>query len=300
MAARPSEFGVRIGITLAHAAAYVLSRFGLGALRVLGAAVGSLASLGKTRAARATRVNIELVYGDRDPTWRRLLARQSLVQTAMTLFEAAALWTWPRQRLAKLTKSVEGEELLRGRAPGRGAIVVITHFGNWEYLGFYLNTVEPLTPLYQRPGSPAVDEALTAARGRLGSDSVAASVPGLRHLVRTLSNGGLVAILPDQVPSPDSGVVAPFFGRPALTMSLLSKLLQRTRADVVIGTARRVRGGFAIRIEALDDAVHDPDPVVSAGAINAAVEVVAGRDPAQYQWEYKRYRLPGGPDIYKR
>lgn len=109
-----------------------------------------------------------------------------------------------------------------------------------------------------------------------------------------------MAILPDQVPSADSSVVVPFFGRTAITMSLVSKLLRRVDADVVIGTATRVRGGFTIRLEAVADAVRDPDPAVGARVINAAIETIVARDPAQYQWEYKRFRLPDEPDIYQR
>lgn len=296
---RRSEVGVRIGIASARMAAGMLSRLGIGAMRAMGTGGGALASCLNGRAAHVTRVNVDRVYAHKDPAWRRRLVRQSLQQTAMTLFEAAALWTWPLPRLAKLLKSSEGEDLLRNRAPGRGAVVLIPHFGNWEFLGYHLNTIEPLTPLYQRRRSQAVDEALSVARNRLGSRSAGGSVSGLRNLVKALRSGGMVAILPDQVPSPDSGLVVPFFGLPALTMSLVSKLLQRSDIEIVVGTATRVRGGFSIRIEAIDDAVRNADPLVSARTINAAIETVVARDRAQYQWEYKRYRLPDEPDIYK-
>ena len=134
------------------------------------------------------------------------------------------------------------------------------HLGNWEYLGYYLNTVAPLAPLYERPKSAIVDAALRNARERLGHDSAPDSVSGLRQLVKVLREGGMVAILPDQVPIVGSGVAAPFFGRDAFTMTLVAKLLQRVDADVVFGNATRVEGGFAIRIESIDDAIRDPDP----------------------------------------
>ena len=293
-----TELGVRLGIVLARSLAWAIACFGLGPLRCLGAVAGVLISLGNSREAKVTRVNVRLVYGDKDRAWRRRLVRASLQHTSMTLMEATALWTWPLARLAKLQKGVEGEELLTRRRRGRGAIVLVPRFGNWEFLGYYLNTLETLTPLYQRRRSEAVDQALAAARDRLGSRSAPDSVAGLRQLVKTLRAGGLLAILPDQVPSADSAVAAPFFGRPALTMSLVSKLLQRTDADIVVGTATRVPGGFGIRLEAIDDAVRHPDPAVGARTINAAIEAVVARDPAQYQWEYKRFRLPDEPGIY--
>lgn len=297
MAGRRSGIGVRFGILAAHGAAWVLSRFGLGALRWLGAVAGWLISLGNSRAARVTRINVDLVYANKDAAWRSRLVRRSLAQTGMTLFEAAAMWTWPVPRLAGLA---DGQDLLVRRAASRGAVVLIPHFGNWEYLGYRLNDHETLTALYERPRNEAVDRALTSARGRLGSRCAPNTVAGLRQLVKTLRSGGLVAILPDQVPAADSSVPAPLFGRPALTMSLVSKLLQRLDAEIVIGTATRVPGGFSIRLEPMDEAVRSADPAVSARAINAAIETIVARDPAQYQWEYKRFRLPDQPDVYKR
>lgn len=297
MAGRSSEVAVRLGILAARGVAWALSRFGLRPLRWLGAVAGWLISLGNSRAARVTRVNIDLVYPNKDPAWRRRLVRRSLAETGMTLFEAAAMWTWPVHRLAALA---DGQDLLVRRAAGRGAIVLIPHFGNWEYLGYRLNDHETLTALYQPPRNEAVDRALTSARGRLGSRCAPNSVAGLRQLVKTLRSGGLVAILPDQVPGADSSVAASLFGRPALTMSLVSKLLQRVDSEIVIGTATRVPGGFSIHLEPMDEAVRSADPAVSARAINAAIETIVARDPAQYQWEYKRFRLPDEADIYKR
>ena len=37
--------------------------------------------------------------------------------------------------------------------------------------------------------------------------------------------------------------------------------------------------------------IADPDPVAAVTVLNQAVERIARRDPAQYQWTYKRYTL---------
>ena len=46
---------------------------------------------------------------------------------------------------------------------------------------------------------------------------------------------------------------------------------------------------FALRFEPV------PDAAEGVAALNAAVERVARRDPAQYQWTYKRWSIPA-PD----
>ncbi len=293
------ELVARSGLVAARAACTLLSPLSIDALRRLGGLAGDLAYRHNGRGVRTTRINMGIVYPQRDAAWRERTTRESIRQTAMTAAEAVALWTWPLPRLATLTRHVEGEALLRDRPPGQGALLLAPHFGNWEYLGYYLNTIEPLAPLYERPKSKAVDQALRRARARLGHRPASDSVGGLRHLMRELRRGGLVAVLPDQVPRVGGSVSAPFFGRETSTMSLVGKLLARVDATVVIGSATRVAEGFDVRIEAVDAAIRSPDPVTSAAAMNAAVEAVVARQPTQYQWEYKRYRFRRQPNIYR-
>jgi KDO2-lipid IV(A) lauroyltransferase len=51
-----------------------------------------------------------------------------------------------------------------------------------------------------------------------------------------------------------------------------------------------------------DPELYDADPARSLAALNRSVEAVVREAPAQYQWEYKRFkaRLDGAPDLYKR
>ena len=119
------------------------------------------------------------------------------------------------------------------------------------------------------------------------------------QLYARLRSGGTVGILPDQQPKAGDGVFAPFFGIPALTMTLLSRLAARTGAIVLFAWCERIGDGdapaYALHVEAAPPGIADEDPEVAAAALNAKVEHIARRDPAQYQWTYKRYTLrPSG------
>lgn len=299
MAKRRPGWADRFLVAAFRVTCRLLSPLPIAVLRLIGSAAGRIVFRLNGRAVRATRTNIGIVYPHADTASRERLVRDSIRHTVMLVPETVALWTWSLPRLATLAKSVEGESLLRARPPGRGLLVLLLHHGNWEFLGYYLNTVAPLAPLYERPKSPAFDAALRAARARFGNRSAPDSVGGLRQLLKVLRTGGMVAVLPDQVPAPGSGVAAPFFGRDAFTMTLVSKLLQRVDADIVIATATRVAGGFAVRIENVDPEIRNPDPVASTRAMNAAFEAIVARHPEQYQWEYKRYRFRRRPNVYR-
>ena len=297
--ARRSEGAVRAALAVARVGCWALAPLSIGALRRLGAHAGEVALRRNGRGVRTTRTNLALAFPQRDAAWRERLAAMSVRHTSMLAAEAVALWTWRLPRLARLVRSARGAEHVVERDAGRGALILAPHFGNWEFLGYYLNTLEPLAPLYERPASAALDRALRRARERLGHRPAPDSPGGLRRLVATLRAGGMVAVLPDQVPIAGAGVSAPFFGRDAYTISLVGKLLARTDAVAVAASAMRVAGGFAIRIEPVAAAIRAADPKRGATALNAAVEAVVARDPAQYQWEYKRYRFPRQPNPYR-
>ena len=293
------EPALQLGVAAVRALCWLLSPLPIGALRRIGGFIGRIAFQMNGRAVRTTRINLDIAFPSEAGDWRERLARDSIRHTAMIASEAVAIWTWPPGRLGSLIKQVEGEHLLTNRPPKRGLIVMPLHLGNWEYLGYYLNTVGPLAPLYERPKSAIVDAALRKARARLGNRSAPDSVGGLRQLIKVLRDGGMVAVLPDQVPILGGGVAAPFFGREAFTMTLVAKLLQRVDADIVFANAIRVQGGFSIRIEPVDDAIRDPDLGTSVRGMNAAIETLVRRNPDQYQWEYKRFRFPRQPNIYR-
>ena len=121
----------------------------------------------------------------------------------------------------------------------------------------------------------------------------------LRQVRRALAAGEAVGVLPDQTPRPDAAVRAPFFGVDVLTMTLARRLIG-PETQVLMVTVRRSPGGFELACERVDEAIRSEDLAVSATAMNEAVERAVRRDPAQYQWEYKRFRerrRRGGPKV---
>lgn len=270
--------------------------------RRLGRVLGSLAWLARIHPARITRINLERCFPELDATARDRIGRRSLQHAAMLLTEMGTLSHWPVDDWRRLARSIEGEDLLRGSAvDSRGVLILVPHFGNWEFLALVLGQYA-VTALYDPPRQAALDPLIRNARSRAGATMLRIDAAGLRSFYQALRAGGVVALLPDQVPDRRAGVYAPFFGWPALTMTFAHRLLRRSDIRVVFGAALRCNGGFDVRFSEADAAIRDPDPLVSATAMNAAIESMVRTDPAQYQWEYKRFKRPprGTPTPYPR
>jgi KDO2-lipid IV(A) lauroyltransferase len=273
--------------------------------RALADALASLWRRLDAREARVSRRNLELAYPALAPAAREALHRAVLRDTARQGLEMLAFWTRPHARNLAMLRERHGEALFDAAiAAGRGVIVAAPHYGNWELLNQWLASRTPLAILYKPPESEIGEAFLRRVRADDANAARVEQVPAegsaVRRLLRVLQGGGVIGILPDQQPKGGDGVFAPFFGIDALTMTLLPRLAARTGAAVLYAYCERIEApgaapAFALRIEAAPDGIASDDPAEGARALNAGVERIARRDPAPYQWSYKRYsRRPPG------
>lgn len=189
---------------------------------------------------------------------------------------------------------------------GKGVILALPHLGCWEMIGQslaerYGPTRGPLVALYRPARKAWLAPLVASSRNRPGLKTVPTSVSGVRSLIRVLRGGGYTAILPDQVPPLGQGVWAPFFGRPAYTMTLLPRLAQQSGAQVLLCWCERLGAGngYVMHFEPLDapelaDATASPQ--AAATAVNAGMERLICRAPGQYLWSYARYKQPAGEE----
>jgi KDO2-lipid IV(A) lauroyltransferase len=276
----------------------LLSNLPLRWQRRVGNMCAGIAFASGTRMAKTTLTNLAVCFPELTEPQRRELAKASLRHTFQTICEAGGMWLWPAERTLGGIERVEGLQLLQDAvAEGNGVLVIAPHLGNWELFGLYLNSCGcgQSYQLFQPPDDPRLGKLIFDARSRAGAAMVATDKQGVAKLLRALKAGEIVGILPDQVPPVESGEFAPFFGMPALTMTLLTRLQQKTGARVLGGVARRTPDGFEIVLSEPDPAIYAEDPQVALAGLNATVEAMVRQSPEQYQWEYKRFkRQPSG------
>lgn len=276
----------------------LLALLPLAAARALGRFAAFVCRFTSVRMRHTTATNVGLCFAQLDAAERKVLVNDSLSHTFQAICETGAVWLWEASRALGLVTAVEGLGLLQAaKDEGKGVLVLAPHLGNWEIFGLYLNVCGcgQSSQLYQAPDSKALDRLIFRARSRAGARMVNTDNKGVAELLKALRAGEIVGILPDQVPPASGGEFAPFFGMQALTMTLFNRLQQKTGARVVIGYARREHGGFRIVFRAPDPAIYASDLAESVAALNRSIESVVKEAPAQYQWEYKRFkRQPEG------
>jgi len=273
-------------------------RLSLRSVQRLGRIVGDVAFFAGGSPKRITRRNLAVCYPQLAERELLALTRASLRHTGCYAAELGIAWREGDRHWESLIADVRGEAAIDdARARGKAVLLLAPHFGNWEIANLYVGARLPLQVLYEMPPLPSLDPIAAAGRARTGSKVAPLGMRGLRELYRALARGEAAALLPDQVPSRQSGEYAEFFGREALTMTLAHRLIEKFRPDVVLVYARRLpeARGFEIAFERLLDVEQARDTRDSLAAMNAAVERIIARDPAQYQWEYRRFRRPKHP-----
>jgi KDO2-lipid IV(A) lauroyltransferase len=247
-------------------------------------------------------LNLRLCFPQMPDDERRALVARVLAENAATMVELASIWRWPSGRLLELVDGIDGWELFeRARSGGRGTLLLLPHLGNWEFPNAFMMQHTQIVSLYRPPRIAELDGFMRHARERTGATMVPASAAGMRPLLRALRDDRTVVIFPDQEPMQAHGVHAPFFGVPALTMTLVAQLIRRTGCGVLFGIAERTRRGFRMRGISPPGGLDDADDVAAATALNQGIEACVQCRPEQYFWSYKRFMTapPGEPTPYR-
>lgn len=270
----------------------------LQSVHVVGGLLGRLVFWLSPTFRRRVRENLAIA-GYLDPALPGLAAAEAGKQALETP------WVWLRPRSQVLSRvSIEPPDramLESALADGRPVVILTPHLGCFEAMaqwvaGVYSSSLRrPMTVLYRVPRKAVLRRIVAEGRAAEGIVLAPADVSGVRKLMRAMKSRQLVGILPDQVPSNGEGVWAPYFGRPAFTMTLPSKLARQFDGIVLLVWGERLaRGrGWGIRAKRLEEPLSG-DPAHDAAVMNRALEAVIRECPVQYLWSYNRYKVPAG------
>jgi Kdo2-lipid IVA lauroyltransferase/acyltransferase len=276
-----------------------LSRLPLALLHALGAILGWIVYLASTTYRRRFKANVAQA-GIAWPAARPAIA-------AAGRMAAELPWLWIAQKGRPLGDKLQwdgGERIAAALAEKRGLVMLTPHMGCFEIcaqaIAERFTTPEaPITVLYRPARQASLRDVMAGSRERPGLATAPASLAGVRQMIRALRKGEVIGLLPDQVPPDGLGVWAPFFGRPAYTMTLAARLVQQTGAALLLIWGERLPGGqgFVVHVLPAPAIPADASNEAAAALVNEAMEGLIRCAPGQYLWGYHRYKQPRGLDI---
>lgn len=275
---------------------YLLSLLSLRSARRLGRFIGWFLRVSNSTMYKVTRKNIELCFPQLDGDAREAFIRDSLYHTGCQIAETGLAWGGDPKQRAKAIGFIKGEHnpevLNTALATGQGVIILVPHFGNWEFFANFLPQKCQLMAMYKEAKMPVMEQRMLEARSQSGIQMVSASRQGVTTFIKHYSNGGTCLILPDQEPSVKSGVWSSYFGVPALTPKFVHYLVKKNpKGTVILAHMRRIDDGFEVIYSEVDQGIYDTDMEASVAAMNRTFERCIKQDGAeQYQWDYKRFK----------
>ena len=282
----------------------LLSRWPLGVIHPLGGLMGWLAYALSPTYRRRLIAHTRQVGLSRRQRW------QAVGHAGKMVAEVPRLWGRPHdERLDSRVQWRHPEAVEQALAEGKGLLILTPHVGCFEMVaqGYAerFGADKPMTALYRPSKQAWLAELMVNARNRPGMVASPATLAGVRQMLRALKKGETVGLLPDQVPPEGMGAWAPFFGRPAYTMTMAAKLVAQTGAAVVMlrgerlnwRQRRRLGTDYVLHAERVAPEVEAllssaDDPAQSSAAINRLMEHMIMQSPEQYLWGYNRYKGP--------
>ncbi|MGA3286108.1 MAG: lysophospholipid acyltransferase family protein [Bacteroidota bacterium] len=239
--------------------------------------------------------NLRYAFPEMGETKRRQIAFRSFQSVSATFLEL--LWypnftkTGIKQRV-----HIENIELLKQLQEKKKGIIFLTaHYGSWELatqaITAYSDT--PVCVIAKPQSNLLVDRVITRWRELFGLKIVAMGI-SVREILRTLQEGGIVALAADQS-APKESVTVKFFGRNVPTFQGPALFSLKTGAPIILGcTVRQENGNYTMRFvhvpsDDLDGVSDESILELTRRQVHMTEEIIR-HYPEQWMWMHKRWK----------
>ena len=279
-----------IGAGAAYAGLFVLRLLPFAVVSALG---GWLASTfgPLLKPSKAARENLRAAFPGKNEAEIEMILREVWENMGRTVFEFAVM-----DRLltnaGKNRIEIEGQEHIDAAfATGKPVLFFGAHLGNWELppvsagiLGFGVHI------FYRAPNNPLLQSFFT--KRTIPGELIPKGAPGAKRAFTLLKRGENLGILVDQ--KLNDGIAVPFFGRDAMTGTVLAEFALRFDAPMVPVQSIRLPGARfkviyhpALEITRTGDKKADVRAIMTD--VNAMMESWIRENPGQWLWLHKRW-----------
>lgn len=265
----------------------------------LAALIGELAYLVVVRRRRIAHANLRACFPDMSAAQRRALLRRLFRNMARSALDYGVLWDGTRQAVQDFVR-VDGLEHLQ-HPDNYPLIMLAPHFVGLDAGGSRIATERKAVSIYARQSNPVWDAMLQRGRARFNEPVlIARRSADLRGALRAMRAGLPFYYLPDMDNGDDKSIFVPFFGVPAATLPMVSRLARTLGAKVVMTVTQQTPEGYVLHVE--PPWVDFPGASVEqdTARMNREIERWVLRMPDQYLWTHRRFktRPEGAASLY--
>ena len=275
--------------------AFILYLFPLKLGLYLGSILGVLTYYIIRKERLKTLANLRLAFGkEKSEKEVERIARDVFVNLGKNLIE---LVNFPKINASNVDALIEDKglgKIDKALHRGKGVIIMVSHFGNWELFGAYLTTKGYSGPVIaRRLRFEKYDRLLNKLRASKNIEVVYRD-ESPKKILKALKKGGMIAILADQDVDAVQGVFVDFFGKLAYTPVAPVTLAMATGAVMLPCFLVRERNKRAFIVE---DPVEleitgnkERDIMVNTQKWSKVLESYIRKYPSQWVWMHRRWK----------
>jgi KDO2-lipid IV(A) lauroyltransferase len=294
MAPRKNRLLQRIEYTAYRAVARALRSASDQAVVRWGSRLGALGGVVVRRRSRLAMGNLRKAFPEKTDAERRRILDACWRHFGRETLEGIRMQHLSAEGIAQRCTMVNPELLDEAIARGRGVMILTAHYGGWEVAGVAAMSRMRNVRTVTRPlDNELLERDVARIRERTGAEVVDRK-RAARTLFKTLSDGGVVIMLPDQAVQPREGVLVPFLGLPAWTTDAPAKMALRLGVTIVFafcipdGNGHRLEFEESIQTDQLSDG--EKDALALTGRINEVISRRIAAHPELWLWMHDRWK----------
>lgn len=264
-----------------------------GLRRYVGRILGDIIYLLAPRRRLIVQRNLQACFGREISAERTRLVRQCFHDFGIGILETSRAWFATKSDLMREVTVTDADPVIRAKESGLGVLLLCPHYTMLELSApFIEGTIGKFVASYRPHEIKELEAVIQSGRSRY---SELVNVRSIRGLLRILEEGKVLWFGPDQDMGTKGSVFAPFFGRPASTVTTPSWLARKSGCAVFFLAMSRDRSGYQARFVSMPSGYPFDDEVRNATILNQMIEDSLKHNPAQYMWMHQRFKTQ--PDL---
>jgi KDO2-lipid IV(A) lauroyltransferase len=259
-----------------------------------GEVLGSLLPAFLPRRYKRTKSDIERAFPRKSPQEIEKITKESWVNIGRMSSEFVKCSQMSKAELTQRVEFRNFEPLLEHNRQGKGGILHIGHFVNWEVIGLAAGYAFDKMSFVARPQSnPYVDKQLTRMRTASGSKMISSYNPFFSTF-KMIKKGYMVGILSDQSAKTEATFYMNFMGRPAEVAPMTAVVALKLGTPIYPVKVRRENGKIIIEAQQPIYAPHMKYSTKTSFDLTRTLmkkyEEWIKEDPASWLWAHNRWR----------
>ena len=248
---------------------------------------------------KVTRKNLSIAFTDLNDRELDCLAKESYKETLKSFYETLYTWSRSYKKIIYQTKRINNRFLFNAPIKEDGLIVIALHNRSIDFMLRWISSQRPHTSLYKKIKSKLINSFVKEFREEGNCKMVETGIGGVKSILASLENNQMTCMASDQVPARGLGVYSKFFGHECYSFALAPKLARKSNKQILLSYLSYKKDlGHIINFKKPSKDIYSDNGV---DVMNADMEHEIKKSPAEYSWEYKKFRrLSQEPkDIYK-